>query len=192
MDTTRYQYGAGSIILFDPNDDRRVANLYIEKTRELPALSLLPAGIVQGANMFFLRSVFQKAGQFNEKMGAGTEFPCEDIEMATRASLAGFVGIQVPEPLVYHHHRRRSGSREADETVCQYDIGRGAYYASLIARGVPQAWDFWKFCSGLDRPLSRDRLARLERELQGAARLLADVSKEHWLRGIEEVVRSDK
>jgi hypothetical protein len=167
----------GTILLFDSEDDARVANLRIKSKRVLPARSLLPTGSIQGANMFFLRSVFHTAGLFDERMGAGTEFPCEDIEMATRASLAGFVGIQIPEPVVHHHHRRKAGSPEADATVAQYDFGRGAYYASLIARGVPGVWDFWRNCGDLGRPLNAVRLSSLERELQGATRLLAEISK---------------
>ena len=173
----RCHYGMGTILLFDSADDVRVANLRIEKKRVLPARSLLPAGSIQGANMFFLRSVFQKAGLFDERMGAGTDFPCEDIEMATRASLAGFVGIQIPEPVVHHHHRRKAGSPEADATVAQYDFGRGAYYASLIARGVPGVWDFWRNCGGLEQPLSAGKLSSLERELKGATCLLAEFNK---------------
>jgi glycosyltransferase involved in cell wall biosynthesis len=177
VNPSRWHYGMGTILLFDSSDDARVANLRIETRRVLPARSLLPAGSIQGANMFFLRSVFEKAGLFDERMGAGTEFPCEDIEMATRASLSGFVGIQIPEPIVHHHHRRKAGSPEADATVAQYDFGRGAYYASLIARGVPGVWDFWKNCGDLAHPLSANRLSSLERELKGATRLLAEFNK---------------
>lgn len=177
VNPARSQFGMGSVLLFDPADDARVANCRIGKRRVLPARSLLPAGTIQGANMFFLRLVFQKAGPFDERMGAGTEFPCEDIEMATRASLAGFVGIQLPEPIVHHHHRRKTGSPEAQETVNQYDFGRGAYYASLIARGVPRAWDFWRDCGGLGKPLSKNELESLERELRGATRLLAEIAR---------------
>jgi GT2 family glycosyltransferase len=171
--TSQYQYGMGSVLLFDPTDDRRVANYTIEAKRELPPYSLLPAGAIQGANMFFLRDVFDRVGPFDARLGAGTPFPCEDIEMAARASLAGFTGVQLPQPAVYHHHGRKAGSAEAEETLRQYDFGRGAYYASLLSRGVPSAWDLWKACSGpLGSPPNAQQLERLEREFDAAHRLL--------------------
>jgi hypothetical protein len=173
FDSNRHQYGMASVLLYDPTDDPRVANLRVPAVRELPRLSLLSAGDIQGANMFFLRSVFEKAGMFEEMMGAGTAFPCEDIEMAARASLAGFTGVQLPQPVVHHHHGCKAGSPEADERVRQYDFGRGAYYASLLARGIPPVWDFWKAISVPTTPFSVWHLERLEREFQGAERLLA-------------------
>jgi hypothetical protein len=164
----------GSILLFDPGDDRRVANYAIGAKQELPPYSLLPAGAIQGANMFFLRDVFERVGPFDSRLGAGTAFPCEDIEMAARASIGGFTGVQLPEPAVYHHHGRKAGSPEAEETLRQYDFGRGAYYASLLSRGVPAAWDLWKACTGpLGPPPDARQLERLERELDAAHRLLA-------------------
>ena len=174
FDSSKYQYGMGSVLLFDPTDDRRVANYTIDAKRELPPYSLLPAGAIQGANMFFLREVFERAGLFDARLGAGTPFPCEDIEMAARASLAGFTGVQLPEPAVYHHHGRKAGSPEAQETLRQYDFGRGAYYASLLSRGVPAAWDLWKACSGPlpGQPPDAQQIERLERELDAARRLL--------------------
>jgi GT2 family glycosyltransferase len=173
FDSGRCQYGMGSVLLFDPGDDRRVSNYAIEARQELPPYSLLPAGAIHGANMFFLRAVFERAGVFDPRLGAGTPFPCEDIEMATRASLAGFTGVQLPEPVVYHHHGRKAGSPEADETVRQYDFGRGAYYASLLSRGAPAAWDLWKACTGpLVPPSDARQLERLERELDAAHQFL--------------------
>ena len=74
---------------------------------------------------------------------------------------------------VVHHHKRLIGSAEADRVVESYDYGRGAYYASLIDRGIPQAWKFWESRSEMLRgrdPLYRIRLAR---EFEGAARYLS-------------------
>ena len=178
FDSSTHHYGMGSVLLFDPADDRRVANYAIEAKRELPPHSLLPAGAIQGANMFFLREVFEKAGPFDSRLGAGTAFPCEDIEMATRASLAGFTGVQLPAPAVYHHHGRKAGSPEAEETLRSYDFGRGAYYASLLCRGAPAVWDLWKACTGpLGLPPDAQQLERLERELDAAHRLLEQQRK---------------
>jgi glycosyltransferase involved in cell wall biosynthesis len=98
------KYGSGPIIPYDNQHDPRVANLAITTINLIPRNILLPAGIVQGANMFFHRSVFDRVGYFNERMGTGTPFVAADIEMATRSSLAGFLGAQVPFFKVIHHH----------------------------------------------------------------------------------------
>ena len=173
------QYGMGQILVHDPADDERVASLKINRTRLLmPRMSVVPAGSIQGANMFFLRRVFDAVGMFDEEMGAGTPFPCEDIEMACRASHHGFTGALLPGFTVYHHHGRKRGSPEAESTVSSYDTGRGAYYASLLARGDFRAWHYWDntFRDGL---LAGDRKTfdQLARELAGASRYV-----EHYAR----------
>ena len=134
-------------------------------------LSILPTGLIQGANIFSKIKVFEKSGLFNEDMGAGTPFPCEDIEWACRATQSGHIGILIPEVIVYHHHKRKINSKEALETIHGYDYGRGAYYASLIARGVPNVWDFWKdtFINSHNIK-STNHLDRVSRELVGASK----------------------
>jgi glycosyltransferase involved in cell wall biosynthesis len=171
FDRSFCQYGGGQILLFDSEDDPRIANLTFEGRLLIPPKTpVLPTGVIQGANMFFLREVFEKAGLFSVDMGAGTSFPCEDIEMACRASHSGFAGGQLPGFTVYHHHRRRKNSPEAIATIRSYDHGRGAYYASLLARGVPQAWSFWQNTFTSDGNIrSVEHLERLARELQSAS-----------------------
>jgi glycosyltransferase involved in cell wall biosynthesis len=168
----RILYGSGPIALYDQQHDPRIANLSIEKVNFIPPNSILAAGAIQGANIFFHRSIFQKAGHFNELMGAGTPFPCEDIEMAARASLAGFLGAQVPFFKIVHHHKRLIGSAEANSTAESYDCGRGAYYASLINRGYLQYWQAWEKISSLQNIRNPDVRMRLVRELEGAANYL--------------------
>ena len=172
-DVKPIRYGAGPIVPYDDRHDPRVATLAIDAIRLISPNILMPTGVVQGANMFFHRSIFRGVGNFNERMGSGTPFACEDIEMAARASIGGFLGAQVPFFKVVHHHKRLIGSAEADRVVESYDYGRGAYYASLIDRGIPQAWKFWESRSEMLRgrdPLYRIRLAR---EFEGAARYLS-------------------
>src|SRR5665647_1226617 len=95
----------------------------------------MPAGC--RAPIYFSSIGFQSIGNFKENMGSGTPFACEDIEMAARASLAGFLGAHVPFFKVVHHHGRLIGGAEANATIESYDFGRGAYYASLPDGGVP-------------------------------------------------------
>lgn len=166
----QFQYGMGQILLHDPEDDMRIANASIGRVAVIRPGTALPTGTFQGANIFFLREVFARAGKFRDDMGSGTPFPCEDIEFGTRCSLAGFTGIFTPLVKVYHHHGRKAGSKEADETVIGYEIGRGAYYGSMIVDGRTEAWKLWlatTYTQG--KPPSPTVLQRIEREFRGAA-----------------------
>jgi glycosyltransferase involved in cell wall biosynthesis len=165
-------YGGGQIHFFDKDDDTRIASRYFNDYWEIPKNSLLAAAALQGANMFFRRKVLETIGGFNEAMGPGTPFGCEDIELACRASCAGFVGAQVPTLKVYHHHGRRQGSAEAEAALEAYDQARGSYYASLLDKGLIGAWQLWSSACALEgdpAPALRQRLAR---EMEGAAQYL--------------------
>src|SRR5262249_28362929 len=87
FDPVNFQYGGGAILQFNALDDPRVAYLPLSRKIVIPKHHLLWAGMIQGANMFFLRQVFDVAGYFGDDMLAS------DIEMATRSSLAGFSGV---------------------------------------------------------------------------------------------------
>lgn len=172
IDTTQYQYGGGAITLFNADDDPRVANMQVDEKILLPPFTaVIPAGQIQGANMFFTRSVFEKAGYFDENLGAGTHFPCEDIEMVCRASRYGFTGVVLPGFTVFHDHGRKVNSPEAESTVKAYDHGRGAYYGTLLSKGVREAWEFWGENTNYEK-IDRAKLQQLQRELTGAANYL--------------------
>lgn len=174
-------YGCGQIHLYQAEDDTRMANLYFDEICEFPKNSVLAVGSVQGANMFFKREIFDRAGGFDERLGAGTPFVCEDVEMAARASLAGYVGGRVPSFIVYHDHRRRPGSPEAESTLYAYDFGRGAYYAKLIEWGIAQGWQLWGNACGIKENCDPAWRIRLARELAGAAAYLAMANAERGL-----------
>lgn len=145
LDVDRFQYGMASVLRYNELDDPRIARCEIEKERLIAkGTRILPAGTIQGANMFIHRSIFDRCGLFDEALGAGTPFPCEDIDMACRASRHGFTGVLLPDPVVYHDHGRRIGSAEAQQTLESYDAGRGAYYAKLMMNGTPEIWDLWR------------------------------------------------
>jgi len=167
-------YGGGQVLLYSPDDDERVANLTVAELSVIPPHTpVVPAGVIQGANMFYHRKVFDVAGPFDANLGAGTPFSCEDIEMVARASRHGFMGGQVPGFTVYHHHTRLRGSPEANKTVLEYDRGRGAYYAGLLAAGVGEAWpEWWAQTYGYGHGSDREKLERLCRELKGATEYL--------------------
>jgi glycosyltransferase involved in cell wall biosynthesis len=169
----KFQYGGGQILLYNSDDDPRVAKREFSQTNIIPPrTSAIKPGLIQGANMFFLRSVFKESGFFNENMGAGTEFPCEDIEMASRASRAGFVGAMLPSIVVHHDHGRKLGSDDACKTIQDYAFGRGAYYASLIADGTPEAWRYWQETFTKDGQIQPSDYDRLSHELLGASKYI--------------------
>jgi GT2 family glycosyltransferase len=180
FDPAQYQYGTGQLLLFDPTDDKRIAIHAIAQKSIIAPYSLLPTGAIHGANMFFLRSVFKRIGNFSEDLGPGTQFHCEDIEFAARASLAGFTGVLLPSAIVYHHHRRKPGSAESDAALRGYDFGRGAYYAIGLSHGLNEFWRHWASLSWSNGPMSKALAAQLEREFRGAADYLKHyVEKNH-------------
>lgn len=83
--------------------------------------------------MAFRRTVLDRIGGFDECLGAGTPFACEDIDAVASASWAGIAGAYDPRPTVYHHHRRKA-KHEENELWKAYDKGRGAYYVKYILR----------------------------------------------------------
>ncbi len=125
-------FAAGRILLFDERDKP----VTIKESQELVHFApheFIPAGSVTGANMAFRRSVLERIGGFDERLGAGTRFPSEDIDAAALAIWAGFPGVYDPRPVVFHDHGRRT-----DDDVAKlrraYDAGRGAYYVKHIFR----------------------------------------------------------
>jgi glycosyltransferase involved in cell wall biosynthesis len=123
-------YIGGRILLHDPADHPitiRVDAVPIS----IPPGSVVPTGLVQGANMAFRRRVLEQINGFDDALGPGTPFCNDDVDAVARASAAGFAGSYVPEPIVHHHHRR-SDPAEIAALWRTYDRGRGAYYAKCI------------------------------------------------------------
>lgn len=122
----------GRILLFDPLD-YRLTILECHQRCDFRPWTFINAGAVMGANMAFKKTALERIGGFDERLGAGTPFPSEDIDAAAAVLWAGIPGAYDPRPVVYHHHGRRS-DREARQLGRSYDAGRGAYYAKYILR----------------------------------------------------------
>ncbi|NQX94546.1 MAG: glycosyltransferase family 2 protein [Erythrobacter sp.] len=121
----------GRIELHDPADlpitiDER------EERVEISARTFLPAGELQGANLSFPKPVLDQIGGFDPELGAGTDFPCEDVDVVARVLWAGFEARYDPGPVVSHHHGRRQA--DLDGILKSYAKGRGAYFAKFILR----------------------------------------------------------
>ncbi len=129
----------------------------------IPPYSVVPTGLVQGANMAFRRAVLDRIGGFDDALGPGTPFCNDDVDAIARASAAGFTGSFVPEPLVYHHHGRRDPAAIA-ALWRTYDRGRGAYYVKCILDLPTRARvaRYWWQSVGVEKP------AATMRELEGA------------------------
>jgi GT2 family glycosyltransferase len=128
----RIGFVGGRILLFDATDYKITIN-ESEVRQEFRPRIFVPTGAVQGANFAFRKTVLQRIGGFDERLGAGTPFPSEDIDMVASALWSGVIGVYDPRPLVYHHHGRKTW-QEALMLMRTYDAGRGAYYAKYVMR----------------------------------------------------------
>lgn len=121
----------GSIHLWDISDIMLTVD-YRKDLLRFPPRSFIPAGELQGANFSVRRKWLECVNGFDTELGAGTPFPCEDIDLFNRLSFAGAEGIFDPRPLVYHHHGRKEHDRKA--MMASYDKGRGAFFMKLALR----------------------------------------------------------
>ncbi len=130
FDDPQVHYMGGRIVLYDPAD-YPITIAPQEKPREFAPGTFVAAGSVHGANMAFRKSVLERLGGFDEMLGPGTPFPCEDADLVLRASQAGCRGGFFPGPLVYHHHGRRD-PRDVRRLIAAYAHGRGALFAKFV------------------------------------------------------------
>lgn len=160
----------GRILLHDPADARVTVDERDEPVLHAP-FRFANAGIVQGANMAFRRAALERSGGFDHGLGAGTPFPCEDIDAVASVLWDGGAVRFDPRPVVWHHHRRREADLEA--LWRGYDRGRGAYYAKYLLRPDTRrayAAGWWHIAR---RYRHRWQVERLAREIGGAFRYLA-------------------
>lgn len=121
----------GRVLLYDPTD-LRTSIKESESEEILPEYSLVKAGHMHGANLSMRRDVLEKAGLFDERLGAGTPLSsAEDTDLIARASWQGFVGLYHPGPTVLHHHERK-GAETLARMRRGYAIGRGGYIFKFI------------------------------------------------------------
>jgi glycosyltransferase involved in cell wall biosynthesis len=159
-------YAGGRILRFDPTDDA-ITTKPDEERCLIPPHSFLAEGVIHGANMAIRRQVVNAVGGFDERLGAGTPFPCEDVEYLARASSAGLAGGYFPGPVIYHHHGRKPG-RDATALRRRYDYGRGAYFALFLAKRSTRYLYLKHWCWSIRTHVRKGRFAMLWRELRGA------------------------
>jgi len=143
FENSEFDYVAGRVSLYDPTD----ASIGVTSHRRfslIPPGTFIPVGIFLGANMIFKRKVLDAIGGFDEMLGPGTPWRCEDIDLATRASMAGFTGATLPDLTIEHHHGRKPGP-ELESLRRLNDRARGAYYTKLaIDYNAPKCLQDWR------------------------------------------------
>ena len=87
-----------------------------------------------GNNMIFRRSILSSVGSFDTTLGAGTEFPAEDLDFAYRVLRSGGTIRYAPKILVVHDHDRLS-SAAIRSVMFGYLKGKGGFYCKHILRG---------------------------------------------------------
>lgn len=120
----------GRVELFDPNA-QPITVLRSTQERFFAAQQRLLAGEIISANMGIRREALMSVQGWDELFGAGTDFPCEDLDVAARILAQGWQGKYDPRPMVSHDHERNSRA-EAEILMNYYDAGRGAFYGKCL------------------------------------------------------------
>src|SRR6202030_2914998 len=108
----------GRILLYDPQDARMTIDERIVPC-EIRPFHFVTTGELQGANLSIRVEVLERVGGFDRELGAGTKFPCEDIDIVASTLWAGFAARFEPGPVVFHHHGRKR--HEIAKLVAGYD-----------------------------------------------------------------------
>lgn len=134
-------FAGGRIELFDSTDIPVTIRTETAPEDFAPYHYIHP-GMIFGASMAFRRSAILRLGIFDERLGAGTRIPGgEDCEYVQRASDCGLKGGYRPQPLVWHHHGRKS--QDHLPLLRGYAIGTGGHYACLfMRRPIPACRNF--------------------------------------------------
>jgi hypothetical protein len=160
-------YLGGRVLLFD-RKDLPITIQPLEHRVDIPPHSFIRMGLIHGANMAFRRDVLERVGDFDERMGPGSELHCgEDNDILTRASSLGYAGAYDPRPMLYHHHRR-STREEFDRLMARYDVGRGAYFAKALMDRRRRWVHLWPAVRKIGGNIRRREFSVMRREFQGA------------------------
>ena len=94
-------------------------------------------------NMALRRSAFDEVGTFDERLGAGSDFPCsEDNDLGFRLLEAGYEIRFLPDAIVYHLGIRRGWALVRLNWI--YGRGQGGFYAKHMKRRDPYMWQRWR------------------------------------------------
>lgn len=165
----------GGRILAEEGPQARVALLEDPTFRYFPAGGVVWVGAVQGANLAARRVALRSIGGFDPRLGAGTEFRCEDVDVCARMAAAGHRGARCPELVVFHGHGRDAAAAGALDAA--NDVARGAFVAGRLTAGGADGRAYlaaWAAHAGRRwgwRPRNATRaVAATTREVRGALR----------------------
>lgn len=167
LDRPEAGFLGGRITLFDPSDAPVTIDLR-DQPAEIPSGIFVTAGAIQGANLSFRRVTLERIGGFDRRLGAGTAFPCEDIDVVAAAVWAGISGGYDPRPVVAHHHGRTATDIPALNE--SYDRGRGAYYMKYLMRSDTRRFYIRGWVRQAQSGSFRYAITRLDNELSSALR----------------------
>jgi glycosyltransferase involved in cell wall biosynthesis len=138
-----------------------------------------------GANMAFRRTVFERAGLFDQRLGAGASGCSEDSEFWYRLLALGGTCFYEPRAVVFHHHRdewaalrrqvRAYMRGHVSALVAQYDAFNDRGNLRRIAKQLPEY--FVRTAINSIRHGEWERQAMLVQEVLG------------WLAGLQYLVR---
>jgi len=101
-----YLAGQGVIRLQSPNSQDPEILRLVERYRTIPNLEytseIKEVRSLNGANMAICRRVFEKAGNFDERLGPGASGTSEDVELALRILRGGMKIGYMRKAIVYH------------------------------------------------------------------------------------------
>jgi GT2 family glycosyltransferase len=117
------------------------------------------ADVLAGGHMAAHRAVFDEVGAFDERLGAGADFPAaDDNDLGFRLLEAGFRIVYAPEAVVYHRAWRGKGEYLAMRW--NYGKGKGGFYTKYWSLKDPymlrrMVWDIvhrigifpYRFCT---------------------------------------------
>jgi GT2 family glycosyltransferase len=162
----RIGYCGGRIKLYD-RSDHPIATNHSTVPLIFPPRSYLEFGIIQGANMMFRKRALEDIEGFDDTLGPGTPFNCEDLDACARASFSGWWGAYAPGPTVFHAHGRKA--TDVPALFRSYAIGRGAYAAKFILRRDTRLYQLRYWLLKLpERLIKRGHRRDCLHEIQGA------------------------
>jgi GT2 family glycosyltransferase len=104
------------------------------KADEVPATYQGRVGkdVLWAGNMAMYRSAIEEVGDFDERLGAGGQFPgAEDNDFGLRLLEAGYRISYVPQAVAYHRAWRPKS--DCVPLYWSYGRGQGAYYAKYLS-----------------------------------------------------------
>jgi glycosyltransferase involved in cell wall biosynthesis len=127
----------GGRVLLHDESDAPVTIKTVMEDQYAEAGDFIPAGWIHGANMAFRREVLVQIDGFDELLGPGTPFPCDDVDAMLRALASGWRGKYDFRPVVFHHHGRKPGTKRLNQLRKSYAFARGCYHMKCLLQ-MPQ------------------------------------------------------